>query len=52
MDDEYQPDIVRDGFRHAKYQEAVANLRWAINVALASLISIPVILLLILWRVW
>jgi hypothetical protein len=43
-----EPDLIQQAIRRA----AVKEIWWLINTAWLALISIPILLGLILWRVW
>jgi hypothetical protein len=47
-----QPDLIQDALLQAKYREAVKNMRSLINAAWFASVSTPILLALILWRVW
>jgi len=47
-----QPDLIQDALRQAKYREAVQNMRSLISAVWLSSVSTPILLALILWRVW
>jgi hypothetical protein len=47
-----EPDLIQEGIRRAKYREAVENLRFLANTAWFAVMSIPILLALILWRIW
>ena len=47
-----EPDLIQEGIRQAMRREAVKNLRFLINTAWLAIIVAPIILALILWRVW
>jgi hypothetical protein len=43
-----EPDLIQQAFR----REAVKEIWWLINTAWFAIISLPILLALILWRVW
>ena len=45
-------DLVQEGIRQAMQLEALKNIRFLINTAWFAIIITPVVLVLILWRVW
>jgi len=45
-------DLVQEGIRQAMQLEALKNIRFLINTAWVAIIITPVVLALILWRVW
>lgn len=45
-------DLVQEGIRQAMQLEALKNIRPLINTAWFAIIITPVVLTLILWRVW
>jgi hypothetical protein len=45
-------DLVQEGIRQAMQLEALKNIRFLINTAWFAIIITPVVLALILWRVW
>jgi hypothetical protein len=45
-------DLVQEGIRQALQLEALKNIRFLINTAWFAIIITPVVLALILWRVW
>jgi hypothetical protein len=47
-----QPDLVQQGIRTAERKEAVENLKHLVRSARWGLVSIHILLLIILWRVW
>ena len=47
-----EPDIIQEGIRQAMRRETILNLRWLISILELSCISTPILLALILWRVW
>lgn len=47
-----EPDLIQEGIRQAMRREAVKNLRFLINTSWLAIISTPILLLLILWRLW
>jgi hypothetical protein len=47
-----EPDLIEEGIRQAKLRDASQNLRWFISVVELSSVITPVLLALILWRVW
>ena len=50
--DNDQTDLFLGPMRQAMRREAIQNIRFAINTALFALVSTPILLALILWRVW
>jgi hypothetical protein len=51
-DEMTEPDIIQEGIRQAMRRETVLNLRWLISIVELSCISTPILLALILWRIW
>ncbi len=49
---EFVRDLVQEGVRQAMQLEALKNIRLLINTAWFAIIVTPVVLTLILWRVW
>ena len=49
---EFVRDLVQQGVRQAMQLEALKNIRLLINTAWFAIIVTPVVLTLILWRVW
>jgi hypothetical protein len=49
---EFVRDLVQEGIRQAMQLEALKNIQLLINTAWFAIISTPVVLTLILWRVW
>jgi len=49
---EFVRDLVQEGIRQATQLEALKNIRLLINTACFAIIGTPVVLALILWRVW
>jgi hypothetical protein len=47
-----EPDLIQEGMRNAMRREAIKNIRFLIDTAWLAVISIPILLALILWRVW
>jgi hypothetical protein len=47
-----EPDLIQQGLRQAMLREAAENLRWFLTIVELSSISTPILLALILWRVW
>jgi hypothetical protein len=45
-------DLVQEGIQQAMQLEALKNIRFLINTAWFAIIITPVVLALILWRVW
>jgi heme/copper-type cytochrome/quinol oxidase subunit 2 len=45
-------DLVQEGIRQAMQLEALKSIRFLINTAWFAIIVTPVVLALILWRVW
>jgi hypothetical protein len=49
---EFVRDLVQEGIRQGTQLEALKNIRLLINTACFATIVTPVVLVLILWRVW
>ena len=49
---EFVRDLVQEGIRQATQLEALKNIQLLINTACFAIIGTPVVLALILWRVW
>ena len=49
---EFVRDLVQEGLRQATQLEALKNIRLLINTACFAISVTPVVLTLILWRVW
>jgi hypothetical protein len=49
---EFVRDLVQEGIRQSTQLEALKNIRLLINTACFAIIVTPVVLALILWRVW
>jgi hypothetical protein len=47
-----EPNLIQEGTRQAMRREAILNMRWLISIVELSCISTPILLALILWRVW
>jgi hypothetical protein len=47
-----EPDLIQEGIRQAIRRDAIQNIRWFTSVVELSCISTPILLGLILWRVW
>jgi hypothetical protein len=47
-----EPDLIQEGIRQAMRRETILNMRWLIFIVEISCISTPILLVLILWRVW
>ena len=52
FEDDIEPDLVQEAFQQAWRREAIANMRFLINTAWLAIVSTPILLALILWRVW
>lgn len=54
MDNDLGPEInlVQQGFRQARIKDGIRNLRYLLYLFEFSSIVTPILLALILWRVW
>jgi hypothetical protein len=47
-----EPDLIQEAARQAMRRDAVKSIRWFLSTVELSSIVTPILLALILWRVW
>lgn len=47
-----EPDLIQEGIRQAMRREAMKNIRFFVDTVWFAIIATPILLALILWRVW
>jgi hypothetical protein len=52
MMEKIAPDLVQEGIRQAVRHEAIQNIRRFMSIVELACISMPILLALILWRLW
>ena len=49
---DFPPDAIQEAINRARQQDAIENFRSAMRTVRVSLVIMPILLALILWRVW